>query len=83
MEVEGSSGDTLDCIVVVRAKGMFSEPQLHHKLQVCPIQALRQLGIAGTMIGKNVLFSSETYVPTARDHLKLMAHMPNVAPGMV
>lgn len=48
MEVEGSGGDTLDGIVVVWAKGMFSEPQLHHQLQVCPVQALRQLGTADT-----------------------------------
>lgn len=48
MEVEGSGGDTLDGIMVVWAKGMLSEPQLHHQLQVCPIQALRQLGMAVT-----------------------------------
>ena len=32
VEVEGSGGDTLDGIVVVWAKGMFCEPQLHHQL---------------------------------------------------
>lgn len=44
MKVKGSGGDTLNGIMVVWAKGMFSEPQLHHQLQVCPVQALRQLG---------------------------------------
>lgn len=48
MEVEGPGGDTLDGIMVVWAKGMFSEPQLHHQLQVCPFQALRQLETEGT-----------------------------------
>lgn len=50
MEVKGPGGDTLDGIVVIWAKGMFCEPQLHHQLQVCPVQALRQLGTVSMQV---------------------------------